>query len=128
MHYSSIQSAILSGTAILQTLKGLASMKLETKTVEQINAVQERISDMIAVLLSTQEELIKLLKENRELRDRLKTTARWFRVKAGDMQSRVRQEIEQKMDELAREYHENKDPKILAEIFELARRLREMEH
>ncbi len=44
------------------------------------------------------------------------------------MQSRVRQEIEQKMDELAREYHENKDPKILAEIFELARRLREMEH
>ncbi len=76
MHYSSIQSAILSGTAILQTLKGLASMKLETKTVEQINAVQERISDMIAVLLGTQEELIKLLKENRELRDRLKTTAR----------------------------------------------------
>jgi ATP-dependent Lon protease len=127
MHYSSIQSAILSGTAILQILKGLASMKLETKTVEQINAVQERISDMIAVLLGTQEELIKLLKENRELRDRLKTTARWFRVKAGDMQSRVRQEIEQKMDELAREYHD-KDPKILAEIFELARWLRELEH
>jgi aromatic ring hydroxylase len=76
MRYSSIQSAILSGTAILQILKGLASMKLETKTVEQINAVQERISDMIAVLLGTQEELIKLLKENRELRDRLKTTAR----------------------------------------------------
>jgi aromatic ring hydroxylase len=76
MHYSSIQSAILSGTAILQILKGLASMKLETKTVEQISTVQERISDMIAVLVGTQEELIKLLKENRELRDRLKTTAR----------------------------------------------------
>jgi hypothetical protein len=76
MRYSSIQSAILSGTDILQILKGLASMELETKTVEQINAVQERISDMIAVLLGTQEELIKLLKENRELRDRLKTTAR----------------------------------------------------
>jgi NurA-like 5'-3' nuclease len=74
MHYSSIQSAILSGTAILQILKGLASMKLETKTLEQINAVQERISDMIAVLLSTQEELIKLLKENRALRDQLKAT------------------------------------------------------
>jgi hypothetical protein len=74
MHYSSIQSAILSGTAILQTLKGLASMKLETKTLEQINAVQERISDMIAVLLSTQEELIKLVKENRALRDQLKAT------------------------------------------------------
>jgi NurA-like 5'-3' nuclease len=76
MHYSSIQSAILSGTAILQILKGLASMKLETKTLEQINAVQERISDMIAVLLSTQEELIKLVKENRALRDQLKATGR----------------------------------------------------
>ena len=76
MHYSSIQSAILSGTAILQTLKGLASMKLETKTVEQISTVQERISDMIAVLVGTQEELIKLLKENRALRDQLKATGR----------------------------------------------------
>jgi hypothetical protein len=76
MHYSSIQSAILSGTDILQILKDLASMKLETKTVAQINAVRERISDMIAVLVGTQQELIKLLKENRELRDRLKTTAR----------------------------------------------------
>jgi len=34
----------------------------------------------------------------------------------------TRQEIEQKMDELAREYH---DPE---QIFELARRLREMDH
>jgi predicted house-cleaning noncanonical NTP pyrophosphatase (MazG superfamily) len=40
----------------------------------------------------------------------------------------TRQEIEQKMDELAREYHENKDPEILAEIFKLARRLKEIEH
>ena len=40
----------------------------------------------------------------------------------------TRQEIEQKMDELAREYHETHDPEIPEEIFELARRLREMEH
>jgi hypothetical protein len=30
------------------------------------------------------------------------------------------QEIEQKMDELAREYHETRDPEIPEEIFELA--------
>ena len=40
----------------------------------------------------------------------------------------TRQEIEQKMDELAREYHEIHDPEIPEEIYELARRLREMEH
>jgi FKBP-type peptidyl-prolyl cis-trans isomerase (trigger factor) len=40
----------------------------------------------------------------------------------------TRQEIEQRMDELAREYHENKDPENLAEIFKLARQLKEMEH
>jgi len=40
----------------------------------------------------------------------------------------TRQEIEQRMDELAREYHENKDPEIPEEIYELARRLREMDH
>jgi hypothetical protein len=40
----------------------------------------------------------------------------------------TRQEIEQKMDELAREYHENHDPEIPEKIFELARRLREMDH
>jgi len=34
--------------------------------------VQERITDMIAVLVNTQEELIKLLTENRELRARVK--------------------------------------------------------
>ena len=39
-----------------------------------------------------------------------------------------RQEIEQKMDKLAREYHETRDPEIPEEILELARRLREMEH
>jgi hypothetical protein len=37
-----------------------------------------------------------------------------------------RQELEQKMDELARKYHDTHDPEILEEIFELARRLREM--
>ena len=36
----------------------------------------------------------------------------------------TRQEIEQKMDELAREYHETRDPEIPEEIYELARRLR----
>jgi NurA-like 5'-3' nuclease len=76
MHYSSIQSAILSGTTILQILKGLASMKLETKTLAHINTAQERISEMIAVLLGTREELIKLLKENRELRDQLRGNGR----------------------------------------------------
>jgi hypothetical protein len=40
----------------------------------------------------------------------------------------TRQEIEQKMDELAREYHDTRDPEIPEEIYELARRLREMEH
>ena len=33
----------------------------------------------------------------------------------------TRQEIEQKMDELAREYHDTHDPDIPEEIFELAR-------
>ena len=68
MNYSSIQSAILSGTATLQILQGLASMNFETKVAIQINIVQERITDMIAVLVNTREELIKLLTENRELR------------------------------------------------------------
>ena len=40
----------------------------------------------------------------------------------------TRQEIEQKMDELAREYYDTHDPEILAEIFKLARRLKEIEH
>ena len=40
----------------------------------------------------------------------------------------TRQEIKEKMDELAREYHDTRDPEIPEEIFELARRLREMDH
>ena len=56
-----------------QILTGLASMNLETQAVTQINIVQERITDMISVLLSTQEELIKLLTENRELRHQVKS-------------------------------------------------------
>ena len=40
----------------------------------------------------------------------------------------TRQEIEQKMDELAREYHETHDPEITEEIYDLARWLREMDH
>jgi hypothetical protein len=70
--YSSIQSAILSGTAVRQILTGLASMNLEPQTVTKINIVQERITDIISVLISTQAELIKLLTENRELRHKLK--------------------------------------------------------
>jgi hypothetical protein len=40
----------------------------------------------------------------------------------------TRQEIEQKMDESAREYRDTHDPEIPEEIFELARRLRELDH
>jgi hypothetical protein len=40
----------------------------------------------------------------------------------------ARHEIEQRMDELAREYHETHDAEIPEKIFELARRLREMDH
>jgi hypothetical protein len=39
----------------------------------------------------------------------------------------TRQEIEQKIDELAREYHDIHDPEIPEEMFELARRLRTSE-
>ena len=50
-------------------------------------------------------------------------------IKGGNMQTHVTpQEIEQKMDELAREYHNTHNPEIPEEIFELARRLREMDH
>jgi FKBP-type peptidyl-prolyl cis-trans isomerase (trigger factor) len=38
------------------------------------------------------------------------------------------EEIKQRMDELAREYHDTHDPEIPEEIFELARRLRELDH
>jgi FKBP-type peptidyl-prolyl cis-trans isomerase (trigger factor) len=40
----------------------------------------------------------------------------------------TREEIEQKMDELAREYRDTHDPEIPEEIYRLARQLREMEH
>jgi hypothetical protein len=36
-------------------------------------------------------------------------------------------ELEQRMDALAREYGATHDPKVLAELEELARRLRELE-
>jgi FKBP-type peptidyl-prolyl cis-trans isomerase (trigger factor) len=39
-----------------------------------------------------------------------------------------REEIEQKMDALAREYHDTKDPEIPEEIYRLASQLREMDH
>ena len=40
----------------------------------------------------------------------------------------TRQEIEQKMDELAREYHDTHDPEIPEQILELLGGLREMDH
>jgi NAD-dependent DNA ligase len=43
------------------------------------------------------------------------------------MQSRCScEEIEQKMDELAREYHNTHDPEIPEQILDLARRLRKI--
>jgi len=72
MDYSSIQMAISSGIDLRQILKELASMSLESQTLTKINIVQEQITDMISVLIGTQEELIKLLLENRELRHKVK--------------------------------------------------------
>ena len=40
----------------------------------------------------------------------------------------TREEIEQKMDELAREFAKTHDPQIPEEICELARRLKEIDH
>jgi hypothetical protein len=40
----------------------------------------------------------------------------------------TREEIERKMDELAREFAETHDPKIPAEIYKLARMLKELDH
>ena len=40
----------------------------------------------------------------------------------------TRQEIEQKMDELAREYRDTHDPEIPEEIYRLARLLEELDH
>jgi hypothetical protein len=40
----------------------------------------------------------------------------------------TRLEIEQKLDALAREYHETHDPEIPEEIYRLARQLGEVEH
>src|SRR5215510_7377901 len=73
MDYSSIQMAISSGIDLRQILKELASMSLESQTLTKINIVQEQITDMISVLISTQGELIKLLIENGELRQKVKS-------------------------------------------------------
>ena len=73
MDYSSIQMAISSGIDLRQILTELASMSLESQTLTKINIVQEQITDMISVLISTQEELIKLLIENGELRHKVKS-------------------------------------------------------
>jgi len=40
----------------------------------------------------------------------------------------TREEIEQRMDELAREFAKTHDREIAEEIYELARRLKAMEH
>ena len=71
MDYSSIQLAILSGMDLRQNLTELASASLESQTLTKINIVQERITDMISVLISTQAELITLLIENQELRHKV---------------------------------------------------------
>ena len=60
MDYSSVQMAISSGIDLRQILTELASMRLKPETLIKINIVQEQITDMISVLISTQEELIKL--------------------------------------------------------------------
>jgi hypothetical protein len=85
MKYFAIQSAISSGTALLQIFKGLASMKIETKTLGQINAAEQRISEMLDALVGAQEDLIRLHLENRELRAQLKAMSGNSR-QAGDMQ------------------------------------------
>jgi hypothetical protein len=74
MDYSSIQLAILSGIDVHPILTELASMRLKPDTLTKINIVQERITDMISVLISTQAELITLLMENRELRHKVKSS------------------------------------------------------
>ena len=71
MDYSSIQLAILSGLDVHQILTELASMNLKRQTLTKINTVQERLTDLISVLIGTQDELIKLLIENRELRHKV---------------------------------------------------------
>jgi hypothetical protein len=40
----------------------------------------------------------------------------------------TREEIEKKMDELAREYHDTHDPEVIEEIYRLARKLIELDH
>jgi FKBP-type peptidyl-prolyl cis-trans isomerase (trigger factor) len=40
----------------------------------------------------------------------------------------TRQEIEQKMDELAREFAATHDPEVIEEIYRLARQLKELDH
>ena len=59
-------------------------MNFETKVATQINIVQERITDMIAVLVNTREELIKLLTENRELRAQVKNNTADRAMKRSD--------------------------------------------
>ena len=71
MDYSSIELAILSGLDVRQTLIELASLSLEHQALTKINTVQERLTDLISVLIGTQDELIKLLIENRELRHKV---------------------------------------------------------
>jgi hypothetical protein len=39
----------------------------------------------------------------------------------------IREEIEQKMDELVREYRETHDPEIREDIYRLARQLKELD-
>ena len=49
-------------------------------------------------------------------------------VKTNDMRPVTRQEIEQKMDELAREYQETHDPEIPENLDRLTHQFRELDH
>jgi hypothetical protein len=82
MEYVAIQSAITSGTALVQIFKGLASLKLETETLLKINDAQLKVSELLAALLGTQGDLSKLQRENDDLRGQLKTMVDWEKIAA----------------------------------------------
>jgi FKBP-type peptidyl-prolyl cis-trans isomerase (trigger factor) len=61
-------------------------------------------------------------------RRRLRTSPCLRVVKPGDAVTMNREEIEQKMDELAREFAETHDPEVRDEIYRLAHQLKELDH
>ena len=77
MEYVAIQSAITAGTTLVQIFKGLATVKLENETLLKINDAQLKVSEILAALLGTQEDLSKLQRENDDLRRQLKAMMDW---------------------------------------------------